>query len=100
MCPMFLGVRVVIAKSIERIHRSNLINHGIVPLIFLDLRDYDQINGDDDLELPWIASELKRSELVTVRSQERNYELKVMHGLKRRQIDILLAGGLLNYVAG
>jgi aconitate hydratase len=99
MCPMALGVRVVIAKSFERIHRTNLINHGIVPLVFLDLRDYKLIQQDDDVELPWIASELKRSELVTIRSQDRNYELKVMHGLLRRQIDILLAGGLLNYVA-
>ena len=99
MCPMVLGVRVIIAKSFERIHVSNLINHGIVPLTFMDDRAYDQIDQGDDLELPWIATELKRSSLVTVRSHEKDYEVKVKHGLNRRQVEILLAGGLRSYVA-
>lgn len=100
MCPMVLGVRVVIARSFERIHVSNLINFGIVPLVFLDPRDYDRIKQGDDLELPWVAAELKRSSLVTVRSHAKDYELKVKHGLSRRRVAILLAGGLRNYVAG
>ncbi|HUU00697.1 MAG TPA: aconitate hydratase [Myxococcota bacterium] len=100
MCPMVLGVRVVIARNFERIHVSNLINYGIVPLVFLDPRDYDRIQQGDDLELPWVAAELKRSSLVTVRSHDKDYELKVKHGLSRRRVAILLAGGLRNYVAG
>jgi aconitate hydratase len=100
MCPMVLGVRVILAKSFERIHISNLINHGIVPLTFLDPRGYDQIQQNDDLELPWLIAELRRSSLVTVRSHERGYEMKVKHGLGRRQVEIILAGGLRNYVAG
>jgi len=100
MCPMVLGVQVVIARNFERIHASNLINHGIVPLVFLDPRDYDRIRLGDDLEMPWVAAELKRSSLVTVRSHDKDYELKVKHGLSRRRVEILLAGGLRNYVAG
>ena len=100
MCPAELGVRVIIAKSFERIHISNLINHGIVPLTFMDLRAYELIQKDDDLELPWIANELKRSSVVTARSHDKGYEIKVKHGLGRRQVEILLAGGLRNYVAG
>jgi aconitate hydratase len=100
MCPRFLDVRVVIAKGFERIHVSNLINHGIVPLTFMDGRGYEKIEAGDDLELPWVANEIKRSELVTVRSPEKGYVIRVKHGLNRRQIDILLAGGLRNYVSG
>jgi aconitate hydratase len=99
MCPRYLGVLVIIAKSFERIHASNLINHGIVPLQFMDSRSYGRIQPDDDLEFPWIVTELKRSSLVTVRSPEKGYELKVKHGLSRRQVEILIEGGLLNYVA-
>ena len=99
MCPRYLDVRVIIAKSFERIHVSNLINHGIVPLQFMDSKSYERLQQGDDLELPWIMNELKRSSLVSVRSPEKGYEFKVKHGLSRRQVDILFEGGLLNYVA-
>lgn len=98
MCPRHLGVRVIMAKSFERIHLSNLIHHGIVPLTFIDPRDYDRLRQEDDVELPWLAAELRRSSLVTVRSQGRGYELKLKHSLSRRQVDILLCGNLGNYV--
>lgn len=100
ICPMVLGVRVVLAKSIERIHLSNLINFGIVPLTFINHKDYNLVRQDDELELPWLVTELERNELVTVRSQKRGYEFKVNHGLMRRQIKVLLVGGLLNYLSG
>jgi aconitate hydratase len=100
MCPMALGVRVIIAKGFERIHLTNLVNHGIVPLTFLDQRTYEQINEDDYLELPWIARELRKSKTITVRNPDRGLEVRVSHSLTRRQIEIVLAGGLHNYVAG
>jgi aconitate hydratase len=78
---------------------SNLINHGIVPLQFMDSKSFGRIEQGDDLELPWIVTELKRSSVVSVRSSEKNYEFKVKHGLSRRQVEILIEGGLLNYVA-
>ena len=99
MCPMVLGVRVIIAKGFERIHLTNLINHGIVPLTFLDQRAYEQIDQEDCLDLPWIARELAKSNTITVRNPDRGFEFKVSHAMTRRQIEILLAGGLHNYVA-
>ena len=51
LCPMYLGVRAVIAKSFERIHAANLINFGILPLIFSIGSDYDKIDQGDDLEI-------------------------------------------------
>lgn len=49
--PMYLGVRAVIAKSIARIHKGNLINHGIIPMIFEHPEDYDWLEQGDELEL-------------------------------------------------
>jgi len=99
MCPLHLGVRVVVAKSFERIHFANLINHGVVPLRFLDDHSYDRIREDDYLEFPWIARELRKSETVSLRNTDTGVEFKVKHGLTRRQIAIVLAGGLRNYIA-
>ena len=99
MCPLHLGVRVVLAKSFERIHFANLINHGVVPLRFLDERTYDRIREDDYLEIPWIARELRKSETISLRNTDSGTECKVKHGLTRRQIAIVLAGGLRNYIA-
>ncbi|HOX42289.1 MAG TPA: aconitate hydratase [Myxococcota bacterium] len=99
MCPALLGVRVILAKSFERIHLGNLINHGVVPLTFLDQRTYEALTLDDYFEMPWIAAELKKSETITLRNPDRGIEFKVRHGLSRRQIEILLAGGLANHAA-
>lgn len=96
---MYLGVRAVLAKSIDRAHTTQLINYGIMPLLFVDEREYDQIRRDDPLELPWIGDELKKSEVITVRNPDTGHEFKVRHGFSRRQVDILLSGGLFNYVA-
>jgi aconitate hydratase len=96
---MYLGVRVVVAKSINRSHAIQLINYGIIPLILADERDYDQIRRDDPLEFPWIGDELKKSDSITVRNPDTGHEFKVRHGLSRRQVEILLSGGLFNYVA-
>ena len=49
--PMYLGVKAVIAKSMARIHKGNLVNHGIIPMIFEDPSDYDRIDQMDDLEI-------------------------------------------------
>ncbi len=97
LCPKLLGVGVVLAKDFERIHMSNLVNHGVVPLTFLDQRACDQIAQEDYLELPWIARELRKSNTVTVRNPDHGVEFKVSHAMTRRQIEIVLAGGLYNY---
>ncbi len=97
VCPMFLGVRAVIAKSIERIHMANLINFGIMPLTFKDAGDYDRIQPGDELEIADTARELRRGEFA-VANHTRNREFKVVHNLTSRQMEIVLRGGLLNFV--
>jgi len=66
LCPMYLGVRAVIAKSIERIHKANLINFCIVPIEFADTSDYDRIEPGDELEIDGLVDAIKSSNTVKI----------------------------------
>lgn len=98
LCPMFLGVKAVIAKSFERIHAANLVNFGIVPLTFESESDYDGIDVDDEIVIPGIRRLLSKNESLMVRNQTKGIEFEVRYELSERQRDIVLAGGLLPYV--
>jgi len=95
-CPMFLGVRAVLAKGIERIHMANLINFGIVPLTFASDADYDRINADDELVIENVHQALSKA-LVVVKNATQQYEFTAKCGLTSRQQAIVVSGGLLNY---
>ena len=97
LCPMYLGVRVVIAKSIERIHRANLINFCIVPIQFADPADYDKIEADDELVIDGLLEAVKSSDRVTIRKADGSREFAGRLELSSRDREILLAAGLLNY---
>lgn len=96
ICPMYLGVRAVIAKSIERIHKANLVNSGIMPLIFKDLKDYESIRVGDELEIKNVSSLLAQSEIV-VKNHTQKMNFSVCNDLTPRQVEIIMHGGLLNY---
>ncbi len=98
LCPMFLGVKAVIAKSIERIHSANLINFGILPLIFVDPADYDRIEPGDTLEIANVRDKLEKNEPLVVLNRTRRLEFAVEHGLSKLQRETILAGGKLNHV--
>ncbi|MGB9662191.1 MAG: aconitate hydratase [Moorellaceae bacterium] len=95
LCPMYLGIKAVIAKSFARIHRSNLINFGILPLTFVREEDYETIGLGDQLTID--LSNGLAEEVLTVKNLTRGTAFQVRHGLSERQKKILLAGGLLNY---
>ncbi len=97
LAPRYLGIKAVIAKSFARIHRDNLINFGILPLILVDEGDYEVIRVGDMFELKDIRNILKKGDPVLLRNIIRNIQVKAYHNLTSRQIDIILAGGLLNY---
>ena len=97
ICPMFLGVRALLARSVERIHLANLVNFGIMPLIFKDPADYDGIQAGDELEIADTPGQFRRPE-VTVANRTRGTSFTVGHALTPRQVDIVLCGGLLNFV--
>jgi aconitate hydratase len=96
MCPMYLGVKAVIAKSIERIHAANLVNFGIVPFYFADESDYDAIEQGAEITVHGIRSALEQGS-DEVKAVIGNREIPLKTALSERQRDILLAGGLLPY---
>jgi aconitate hydratase len=98
LAPMYLGLRVVLAKSFARIHWTNLVNFGILPLTFTDEADYDRIEQGDELEIVDASEALRRGNTLTVRNLTRGGEFTAQHSLSPRQIDMITAGGLLNYV--
>lgn len=95
LCPMYLGIKAVIAKSFARIHRSNLINFGILTLTFVREEDYETLAPGDQLRID--LSNGLVEEVLTVKNLTRGTAFHVRHGLSERQKKILLAGGLLNY---
>jgi len=97
LAPMYLGVKVVITKSFARIHKANLVNFGIVPFTFKNEADYNSIDQNDQLEIPNISKLLSEGAGVTVNNVTKGTSFTVEYDLSDRQINILLAGGQLNY---
>jgi len=97
LCPMYLGVRVVLAKSIERIHQANLVNFAILPLTFADPGDYDRIGPGDEVRLSDLAEAIASADELTVENATRGAAIRCRVLLSARQREVLAAGGLLNY---
>lgn len=97
LVPLYLGVKAVITKSFARIHVANLINAGILPFTFADENDYDKIDQMDELSLPDIREKIENSEEVVLKNITKDEEYKLVSNFSKRQKDILLAGGLLDY---
>lgn len=100
LCPMYLGVKAVIAQSIERIHMANLFNFGIIPLIFEDAEDYARIDAGDELRIDDIRSALveasEKGMPIVLRNVTKGCEIPLKATFSSRQVELLLTGGLLN----
>lgn len=95
IAPMYLGIKAVIVKSFARIHRANLINFGILPLLFKSEQDYDRIEQGDVLEVQDAVSAVKGSQTFTVVNHTKEYTFDVMANLNDREKELILKGGLL-----
>ena len=97
LCPMYLGVKAVIAKSIERIHRANLINFGIVPFTFADAKDYDAIKAGDALVIEGLSAAIEGDGkvTVTVKGAGKAKTFTAVTALSDREKHLILCGGLL-----
>ena len=93
--PMYLGVRAVIVKSFARIHRTNLINWGVVPLVLDNPEDFGGIERDDRLRLPGLRAALAAGERVRVENARTGVAFTASCVLTPREREILLAGGVL-----
>ncbi len=97
LAPLFLGVKAVLVKSFARIHKSNLINAGILPLTFVNAEDYDKIKLGDMLELPNVKDEITNGKQVTVINKTTGDTIVADCELSDRTRNIIIAGGLLDY---
>ena len=97
LAPMYLGIKAILAKSYARIHRSNLINFGVLPLTFKEPDEFSRIEQGDHLRIENLRQGLKVNGLLIVENATQKRSFEVLHGLNQREVEILLAGGLLNY---
>jgi aconitate hydratase len=97
LAPMYLGIKAVLAKSFARIHRENLLNFGILALI-ISPDVYEIIEQGSRVEFPHFPEEIKKSSYVTFKDLKTGKTLRADHNMSKRQKEIILAGGLLNYI--
>lgn len=97
LVPLYLGVKAVITKSFARIHCANLINAGILPLNFKNEANYDKITQGDELSLEGIKTAIVNNQPAVLKNLTTGESYELKYDLTKRQKDIILAGGLLNY---
>jgi aconitate hydratase len=98
ICPMYLGVKAVLALSIERIHQANLCNFGILPLTFVDPADYEKLEQGDEILIENAVSQVKSGGFVTVRNVTKGYDFEMKLTASALQRQMLVAGGRLNQI--
>jgi aconitate hydratase len=94
------GVVIAAEKSIERIHKANLINFAVLPAEFENPADYEKIGAGDELEVKNLNDAIKSADVITIKDKSGNFEFKGKLTLSPRDRKILLAGGLLNFTKG
>ena len=100
LAPMYLGLRAVIAQSFARIHHTNLVNVGILPLVFVDPADHQSLAEGDELVIDGVLAALQAGAALTAHNLTQDRTFQVAFDLTSRQVELLLAGGLLNTVKG
>lgn len=97
LCPQFLGLRLVLTKSFARIHQQNLINAGVLPLVFVQPDDFDALEADDVLEINGLHGAIKSNTPLLVHVRAKGLEIPARFDMSERQREIFLAGGLVNW---
>ena len=97
LIPLYLGIKAVVAKSFARIHRSNLINNAILPLVFEDESDFEKISEYDDIKISSMEESIESGNFI-LEDTTKNIKIKLRGDFSEREKEILLEGGYLNYV--
>ncbi len=95
--PMYLGVKAVITKSMARIHKNNLVNHGVVPMVFADKADYERVEMGDELQIEQFPTQIQ-AKRVLVQDRTKGFTFECDVELSDAEIEVILAGGRLRYV--
>ena len=98
IAPRWLGTRVKIAKSYARIHRQNLANFGILPLLFKDDESYDSIEQGDTLQFRNLRDQVKAGTDVEVTNADKDETYVVEHDLSERELQMVLEGSQISVV--
>lgn len=98
LAPRYLGLRVALVKDFARIHWQNLVNFGVLPVTFVHVEDYDKLSTGDVLEFSNLRLNLKLGNQFTIMIKGKNLFIEVKHSLSERQLEIILKGGLINWV--
>lgn len=99
LAPLYLGVKFVVAKSFARIHRSNLINSGIMPLVFENPADYDDFKLGDKLVIE-NAQEQVKSGVIEIKNETSGKTYRAATNFSDLEIALILKGGKINYMKG
>ncbi|WP_411843807.1 aconitate hydratase [Salinicoccus sp. HZC-1] len=98
LAPRYLGLKVALVRDFARIHLQNLINFGILPITFVNESDHEKINQEDVIEFRDIHETIKNKKTFDIRLKDSGENIPVKIDLTQRHIDILLAGGIINWV--
>jgi aconitate hydratase len=82
---------------VARIHWQNLVNFGVLPLIFMDAADYDRLGQGDVIRVEGIHAAIKSGPTIPVKNLTRKFTFVARHDLSDRQVDVYMAGGLINW---
>ena len=95
--PMYLGVKAVIAKSIARIHKGNLVNHGVIPMLFEDPADYDRLDQNDELEFTDLLDQIPTRSIL-IKDKTKDFTFRAHLDLTDNEITVVLSGGQLSFL--
>jgi aconitate hydratase len=98
IAPRYLGLHAVIAKGFARIHAQNLVNFGVLPIVFSDPGDYDRVEPGDEIAIPDPAGQIRRGADVIVENRTKAHTYRCTHELSPRQVDLVAAGSLISFL--
>jgi aconitate hydratase len=97
LVPLYLGIKAVLAKSFARIHQANLVNNGIIPLVFENPEDYDDMEEIDELLIEDAIFQVK-GKASKIKNLTKGKEYRMILDITPRQREMIIQGGLLNLI--
>ncbi|GEN31713.1 aconitate hydratase [Cerasibacillus quisquiliarum] len=98
LAPRYLGLKIALVKDFARIHWQNLVNFGVLPLTFVNVDDYDKLKNGDVLVVSNLRNKVKADQPFFLDIKGTDKRIEVTHALSKRQIDVMLQGGMINWV--
>jgi aconitate hydratase len=96
LIPRIMGLGVVLAKSIARIHWQNLVNFGVLPLTFSDPADADALQVGEMIVIPDYTASLRSGRDLSATVEPSGRTIRLTHSLSPRQIALIEQGGAIN----